>query len=424
MERPFPADLMLTAVSRSPTRLPDETVQRVLSAPLPDRRLRSAPRRSAEKRVSVVVVTFNNLVFNRLCLEGLIAHSDDCDHEVIVVDNGSGDGTVEYLRDLAACFPEVRLVFNKYNLGFAAATNQGLRCADGTLLVLLNNDTLTPRDWLPRLLKHLDDPTVGLVGPVTNRAGNEAEIETSYRTWSEFMRFAEAHMCGHEGTRFDIRTATMFCCALRRDVFERIGPLDERFEVGLFEDDDYAMRVREAGYRVFCAEDVFVHHFGQASLGKLADAGEYGRRFHANRRRWEQKWGVAWKPYQRRPRAGYRQMSVRIGEIVESALPPAAKVLIISRGDEELVTLNGRKGKHFPQDEKGGYAGHHPADSAAAIAQLESLRAAGQGEFLVVPATEHWWLEHYREFGEHLRIHYPIVVKEMDACIIFALGDL
>ena len=67
----------------------------------------------------------------------------------------------------------------------------------------------------------------------------------------------------------------MFCLAMRRDAFERIGPLDQRFEIGMLEDDDYSLRAREAGYRVVCAEDTLVHHFGETSFGKLVAAGDY-----------------------------------------------------------------------------------------------------------------------------------------------------
>ena len=224
---PFPADLVLTPCRASPTRLPDPTVRRVLAAPLPRRCVDPKPHATVA-RISIVIVTFNNLVFNRLCLESVLAYSEGCNYEVIVVDNGSEDGTREYLRELARSFPNLRILFNQSNLGFAAATNQGLTCAAGELLILLNNDTIVPHGWHRRLVKHLKDPAVGLVGPVTNRAGNEAEIDTSYRTWSQLTHFAEDYMCDHEGMRFDIRTATMFCTALRRDVYECVGPLDEQ----------------------------------------------------------------------------------------------------------------------------------------------------------------------------------------------------
>src|SRR5437868_8116656 len=99
---------------------------------------------------------------------------------------------------------------------------------------------------------------------------------------------------------------------MRREVSDRVAPLDERFEIGLFEDDDYSMRVRATGLRVACAEDAFVHHFGQASIGKLACTGEYGRLFHANRRRWQEKWGLAWENYRYRPKRVYQELTDRI----------------------------------------------------------------------------------------------------------------
>jgi GT2 family glycosyltransferase len=418
----IPDDLVLTPIARWPTTLTGESQRVVLDIPV-ERRVAIHENETdgdVLPRVSIVIVTLDGLVFTRLCLESLLAVPTSVAFEAIVVDNGSKDGTVAYLGELAVRDARVRVMRNNRNKGFAAATNQGAATARGANVVLLNNDTIVTAGWLERIVDHLADQRIGLLGAVTNRAGNEAEIDTCYRTYGELRDFARVRMEVHAGERFEIRTVTMFCAAMRRDVFQVIGPLDERFQIGLFEDDDYAMRARQAGYRVVCAEDVFVHHFGQASIGRLGPTGQYGALFHANRARWEEKWGVAWQPYERREKPAYQDLVGRIRQLVFDAVPAGARIAVISKGDDELLRLEGRQAWHFPEGEDGGYAGHYPANSDACIAELERLRAKG-AEYLVIPETARWWLQHYAQFGEHLHARYGAMADEASPATIVAL---
>jgi len=116
-----------------------------------------------------------------------------------------------------------------------------------------------------------------------------------------------------------------------------------------------------------------------------------------------------------------RAVSRRMREAVAGVAPENSTVIVVSRGDERIIQYPGRSGWHFPQNAEGLYAGHYPADSAAAIAHLESLRSKG-GQYLLLPATSMWWLDYYSEFKEHLNRTYHEVFREDDLCVIFALN--
>jgi SAM-dependent methyltransferase len=119
---------------------------------------------------------------------------------------------------------------------------------------------------------------------------------------------------------------------------------------------------------------------------------------------------------------GYRHLLRRVREIVRDALPSRATVAVISKGDDDLLNLCGRRAWHFPQTEGGTYAGHYPGNDASAVDHLEELRVRG-AEFLLIPSTARWWLEHYAEFGRHLESHYRRVVDN-ESCIIYHLSGI
>ena len=117
---------------------------------------------------------------------------------------------------------------------------------------------------------------------------------------------------------------------------------------------------------------------------------------------------------------GYRRLVTEIRHAAGDSLPAQANVIVISRGDDELLDLNGRRAGHFPQEEDGTYAGYHPSDGKAAVDHLEHLRKRG-AEFLLVPSTAFWWLERYPELAAHLESHGELVAGG-DACRIYRLG--
>jgi hypothetical protein len=118
--------------------------------------------------------------------------------------------------------------------------------------------------------------------------------------------------------------------------------------------------------------------------------------------------------------SAYERLADQVCRVVETVVPPDSRVLVVSKGDANLVRLVDRRGEHFPQAENGSYAGYHPQDSSAAIEHLESLRGE-EVAYLVFPKTAFWWLDHYAEFRQHLESRYGGPLHRDETCVIFAL---
>ncbi len=266
-------------------------------------------------KASIIILTYNNLEYTRQCLESVFSKTDWPDFEVILVDNASTDGTQIYLNELASRHTNLRLILNSENMGFARGNNLGAAQAIGDILVFLNNDTIVTQGWLAGLIRHLQDPGVGLVGPVTNASGNESRIEVTYPDLVDMDAFAESYTRTHAGQALDIEMMPFQCVALTAKVFHQVGPLDERFGIGMFEDDDYALRLHQKGYRILCAEDVYIHHFGSASFSLLGMTG-YWQLFKENRAKFEEKWGVSWQPHPHRRELVSRQLGQLVDQVI------------------------------------------------------------------------------------------------------------
>ena len=261
--------------------------------------------------VSLVIVTYGGLELTRACLDSVLGREGWPRLEVVVVDNASSDGTPEYLQTVAAGDPRVRVVLNRENRGFAAANNQGIAASSGEIVVLLNNDTVVPPGLVGRLVAHLQaDASIGLLCPTTNFCGNEARVEPAYTDISGLPAFAARRAREHRGRVFDIGVAAMYCVAARRAVLDDVGPLDEAYGVGMFEDDDFAVRMRAKGYRVACAEDAYVHHVGQGAFRKLSPEA-YDALWKKNQAYFEKKFGVEWKKHT--PREGVAAVASKVG---------------------------------------------------------------------------------------------------------------
>lgn len=235
---------------------------------------------------SIVIPSFNQRDLLRQCLESVQAFTPE-PHEIIVVDNGSDDGTEDYLKSLGR---RIRYRRTEENLGFAGGVNLGLMMARGTTLLILNNDTVVTAGWLGNLLNCLAQfPNAGLVGSVTNYISGEQLVETSYRTLEEMHAFAAGRNRRDPAEWRSTGRLTGFCVLLRRELFARLGYFDEGFRIGNCEDDDFGLRARLLGVELVIAGDCFIHHVGSASMKSLGE--RFDKVYGDNLAYYSQKWG-------------------------------------------------------------------------------------------------------------------------------------
>jgi GT2 family glycosyltransferase len=240
--------------------------------------------------VSIVTLSWNAPEFTIKALESIRAQTSE-PYEVIVVDNGSGPETLKALSTIDD--PHVRIIYNKVNRGFAGGNNDGIAHARGEYVILLNNDVIVTAGWADDLVDAFRRiPGLGISAPRSNQvAGDQQLPEVNYRDEPEMQTFAVQRRREFAGKGYITDRAIGFCWCISRTVLDEIGALDERYAFGNFEDDDYCMRVRAAGYWIYVCDDVFIHHFGSRSFA--ANKVDYSATMNQNWERFAKKWGMS-----------------------------------------------------------------------------------------------------------------------------------
>ena len=226
------------------------------------------------KRLSLIIPAWNGDQFIGPCLASLQQHApSDMDLEIIVIDNGSTDQTVSCVRQ----FPQIRLVCNNRNLGFARAVNQGLHAATGQVLILLNQDIVAKANWVQPLLEQLEqDVTIGIVGSKLLYPDGSVQHAGGYLV--DPAREGRHFLDDNPNNRIDFVTGAAF--TIRRACWLATGDFDESFSPAYFEDVDYCLRAKQFGWNIgYAAKSVLIHYESQSRGANF----DHAANFHMQR---------------------------------------------------------------------------------------------------------------------------------------------
>jgi len=224
--------------------------------------------------VSVVIVTRNNRGYLEPCLASLVT-ATRYHYDVVIVDNGSTDGTRNWVR---GSYPKIQVIDNGTNVGLSRASNQGIRASNGRYVLLLNDDTLVNGPSLDAMIELLDrTPRAGAVGGrLLNEDGSTQSCYNDFSTLvEEFMiatRLGEAVWPGYPSTMDgdstrEVDWVSSACVMLRRAALDEVGLLDEEYFI-YGDEADLQFRLKQAGWGVYFIPHATTIHFGGRSLDR------------------------------------------------------------------------------------------------------------------------------------------------------------
>jgi hypothetical protein len=228
--------------------------------------------------ISVVIVTWNAKKFVDECLQSLHGTNSNDSMEIIVVDNASTDGTPELVNDR---YPDVKLIQNCQNLGFAKANNIGIAIGTGKYLCLINSDVIVPEGCLKKMLRYIEQsPSIGMLGPkmlgptggarrscmqfptLWNSLCYSLALDLMFPRLSLFRSFLMRDFKHNETA--DVEVLNGWFWMIRKQAFDDVGVLDERFFI-YGEDVDLCRRFHNGGWRVVFYSEAEAIHYGGAS---------------------------------------------------------------------------------------------------------------------------------------------------------------
>ena len=227
--------------------------------------------------LSIIIVNWNTSALLQRCLESVVKFTNNIQYKIIVIDNGSNDGSVEMLT---SSFPEVILIQNDKNLGFSRAVNQGIKIANGENVLLLNSDTFIKENSFARMVgllnkqKHIGAMTCKILYPDGGSqsaycrfpclAGMIYEFISIVKLFSHSKIFYKHDVSQWDYSKSKELTGELWpgggCLMIKKDVINKVGMLDENFKYAYLEDADMCYRIKKSGYSFYYLTEATVYH--------------------------------------------------------------------------------------------------------------------------------------------------------------------
>lgn len=215
---------------------------------------------SGKTKVSVIIINYNGISYLETCIRSVLAQ-DISDFEVILVDNKSSDGSLEFARQM---FPDLVIIANENNLGYTGGINSGVSHAKGEFLAPLNVDTEVKKDWLRAMVEFMDaNPDAGAVTPKSLLYGDRGKVGVTGLniniTGLGFVRGLNSQDSDPSGEPFQVAGVSGCSYVIRREIVERMGGFNED-NFMYYDDVDLSWMVNLMGYKIYCVPRSVVYH--------------------------------------------------------------------------------------------------------------------------------------------------------------------
>ncbi len=216
------------------------------------------------KKLTIITLTYNQLeIATKPYINSLYQNTNKDLFDLIIIDNASCDGTVEYLKQLEQEKDNITIIYNSENLGYSKGNNQGLKLVNTEYTALLNNDILLSPGWEEPLLKKLNEPLTGMV--------SSNAIQSRFVKQNKFLSCAKEYAEKAKEKYYETVKCDFSCVMFKTSLINSIGYLDENYSPAYFEDDDFCVRTILAGFKNYISSQSNIYHKTSTSGKKMPE---------------------------------------------------------------------------------------------------------------------------------------------------------